>query len=903
VNDSPAAVQPDRPQAERQTPPGPRQEPRETEHWYQLGLQAVRQGRFAAAIEALDRAVGLDPSQAMPHHYLATSHRALGQQEQAAHHFHQVVCLKPELPEAHNNWGIALAQLKRRDEALAVFAQAVRLKPEYAEAHNNWGNTLVEHGQLDQAVEHFQEALRIHPQYPEAHNNLGLTLARLGRGDEAVTAIQKAVKLVPTYAEAHHNLGNLYRDRGSLQEALGCYRQVLKLRADHRDARQQLAVTLTRLGQLEEAIACLHQCLLFHPDNVDSYNLLGVVLSQRDRLDEAAAAFRQAFRLKPGNAEALNNLGNTLLRQQKCDEAIQCFEQALQLRQDYPQPHCNLGSALTQQGRPEEALAHYQTALRLQPDYVDAHFNLGNAYRTLGRFPEAIACFERVLQLQPDNAGARLNLGVTKSELGHLDEANAILEEALRRHPDLVQTYNSLGVNCLHQGRVHEAMAFFERGITHKPEDAEVHLNRALTLLLLGDYEPGWVEYEWRWKLKKAAICPYPQPAWDGSPLPQGTIVLWAEQGLGDTLQFARYATLVKERVGKVLLDCPGPLRGLLLSLPGIDGLAGAGTAEGPTPDVQAPLMSLPRIFGTTPTTVPASVPYLFVDGAQRETWRQKLASGGGLKVGISWQGNKHFSGDRHRSVKLKMFAPLAAIPGVQLFSLQKGYGSEQLAAWTDKILITDLGSQISADFRDTAAAMSQLDLFITVDTSVAHLAGALGIPVWILLPFNPDWRWLLDRDETAWYPSARLFRQRHWGDWEGVFQQLTQALRKRACRPLPARVTIDVGLLENLERKVLHEIRNGRSEDSLAALPQNGITDTANVHPMMQQLKMAFVQLKQLQTEMPALERAGKRGLAALHWVRHYMQAEKEHSDCLVRIAAWLIGEERPSELPPGPA
>jgi hypothetical protein len=406
-----------------------------------------------------------------------------------------------------------------------------------------------------------------------------------------------------------------------------------------------------------------------------------------------------------------------------------------------------------------------------------------------------------VLQAQPDNSGARLNLGVALSEQGQLDEAVTVFEEVLKAKPDFAQAYNSLGVTRLHQGRVKDGLAAFEQGLAIQPDDPDTHLNRALSWLLLGDYDAGWVEYEWRWKLKKAMPCPYPQPVWDGTPLPGGTILLWSEQGLGDTLQFVRYAALVKERVGTVLLDCPGPLRGLLVSCPGVDALAGSG-APLPPADVQAPLLSLPRILGTTLESVPASVPYLFADASLQERWRQRIGAGGGLKVGLVWQGNPQFAGDRYRSVRLEHFRALAEVSGVRLFSLQKGKGSEQLGEVAGKL---------------------NLDLLISVDTAPAHLAGALGVPVWLLLPFNPDWRWLLGREDSVWYPSARLFRQRRWGDWDDVFACVADALRRQALRPLLQRLPVGLGLAEVVERAVAEGLHNGQAGASAAALRQAG--------------------------------------------------------------------------------
>ena len=367
--------------------------------------------------------------------------------------------------------------------------------------------------------------------------------------------------------------------------------------------------------------------------------------------------------------------------------------------------------------------------------------------------------------------------------------------------------------------------------------------------------------------------------------------MLWSEQGLGDCIQFVRYVALVKERVGKVLVDCPAPLRGLVASCPGVDGLAGGGL--GPTSaDVQAPLMSLPRILGTTVATIPASSSYLFADGVLRESWRAKMETGRGLKVGLCWQGNVKHTGDRHRSIALKRFQPLLQVPGVQWFSIQKGAGSEQLPALTQEFRIADLGGQISTDFRDTAAAMANLDLLISIDTSVAHLAGALGVPVWVLLPFNPDWRWLLGREDSPWYPSARLFRQGRWGDWDEVFERVAQALRERTRRRLPERIPIQVSVTDLLERTLLEEIQRGRAEESWAALRNAGLPETDEVGQLVGQLKAAHQALVQIEQDLQAAgQEPGLDGRAA-ELVRAYAQARQELGRSLAQFRAWLAGE-----------
>ena len=311
-----------------------------------------------------------------------------------------------------------------------------------------------------------------------------------------------------------------------------------------------------------------------------------------------------------------------------------------------------------------------------------------------------------------------------------------------------------------------------------KPDDADAHLNLAYSWFFRGDFQAAWPEYEWRWKRRGFSRPAFGQPLWDGSNLNGQTILLFAEQGLGDTLQFIRYVPFVRRLGARVLVQCQGPLLRLLATCWGINRLVREGDSLPPF-DVQIPLLSLPRIFRSTLATIPANIPYLCADPDSSVHWRSQLSSLKGFKVGIAWQGNPEHQRDRRRSVGLLTFEPLARVPGVRLVSLQKGPGSEQLRDIEDRLSVLDVADRLG-DFADTAALLSNLDLVITVDTAVAHLAGALGIPVWVVLPLDPDWRWLLDRQDSPWYPSMRLFRQTAWGDWTGVFERVTEALRRQ---------------------------------------------------------------------------------------------------------------------------
>ncbi|HEX3726273.1 MAG TPA: tetratricopeptide repeat protein, partial [Pirellulales bacterium] len=387
--------------------------------------------------------------------------------------------------------------------------------------------------------------------------------------------------------------------------------------------------------------------------------------------------------------------------------------------------------------------------------------NLAVTLRDAKQFDEAIDCFRHALEIDPECGEAYSSLGMTFQEQGDLAEALVCYDEALRL------------------GNVQPAGSPSAASVTTWPSQydlAAVHRNRAFANLLLGNYASGLDEYEWRWHTEGASKR-LPLAEWDGAPLEGRPILLSHEQGLGDMIQFIRYAPLVQQRGGTVVVGCPQSLMPLLKTCPGVDRLIYQHELASGI-EVQAALMSLPRIFRTELDSIPAGIPYLFADQQLTEHWRGVLSPRGGLRVGIAWQGNPDYKGDRYRSIPLACFAPLATVCGVRLISLQKGHGQEQLAAATFEI--EDLGSQLDNEghaFFDTAAVMQNLDLVITSDTAIAHLAGALGARVWLALPRVPDWRWHMDRDDSPWYPTMRLFRQSRWGDWTDVFEAIRNEL------------------------------------------------------------------------------------------------------------------------------
>jgi tetratricopeptide (TPR) repeat protein len=521
--------------------------------------------------------------------------------------------------------------------------------------------------------------------------------------------------------------------------------------------------------------------LRFRPDHAEALTSLGVALAEQGALDEAVANLQAATRLRPDLARAHYNLGVALAQQGKFDEAAARLEEALRLQPDYAQAHYALGNVRGNQGKKDEALACYREALRLKPDYGDAYNNYGLALAEARRPAEAAVVLRQAVRLLPRAAEAHNNLGLALAEIGRFAEAEECYDEALRLNPRYAEAHNNLGSTYKEQGRLEEALASYQLALWLNPESASTHWNQALALLQKGDFEAGWREYEWRWKRPKARPRSFPQPTWDGSPPAGRTLLLWMEQGLGDMLMFIRYAELLQQQGATVIVECPACLHLLFARCRGIDRLVAEGT---PLPDFDAhiPLLGLPHRLHTTLATVPAAVPYLFADQGRVERWRKELAPQDGFRIGITWQGNRHHQWDHFRSFPVTQFAPLARLPSVRLISLQKGHGAEQLKQLGNRFPVIELESEQDADtaaFMDTAAIMKNLDLVVTTDTAIAHLAGGLGVPVWVALSAVNDWRWLRGRDDSPWYPTLRLFRQARLGDWDGVFERMAAEVQR----------------------------------------------------------------------------------------------------------------------------
>jgi len=607
-------------------------------------------------------------------------------------------------------------------------------------------------GRFADALAHYDRAIGLNPALAATHCNRGLVLQSLGQPDAALAAFDTAIRLDPRYADARYNRGIVLRQLKRPQEALGSYDYAIRLA----------------------------------PDGAEAHANRGNVLRDLGRSAEAVASFDRAVALRPDLAEAHYNRGNALTDLKRYGDALEGYERALRLRPDFADAHFNRANVLQAIGRLDDAVASYGRALELKPDLVDAYFNCGNVLQKLKRHAEAVVSYEHAIALRPHYAEAYSNRGNALRVLGRPDASLQSCETAIAQNPSLAEAHNNRGFALQQLNRIDDALQSYDQALALRPGHADACWNKSICLLLAGRFAEGWPLYESRkCSSEPLGIGDYPHPAWTGGePLDGKTLLIHAEQGLGDTIQFCRYVKLVQARGARVIFAVQPVLTRLLGDFaPGIEVVPLE--ADIPQFDYHTPLLSLPLAFGTDETNIPAGVLYLRAERDRVRTWRERLGCNG-FKVGICWQGNRRGEVDVGRSFPVRCFEGLARVPDVRLISLQKYFGSEQISDLPAGMRVESLGADFDAGpdaFIDTAAVMESLDLIITSDTAIAHLAGALGRPVWVALQHVPDWRWLLCRTDSPWYPTMRLFRQERRGDWARVFKDMEAALRgQRPC-------------------------------------------------------------------------------------------------------------------------
>jgi tetratricopeptide (TPR) repeat protein len=542
------------------------------------------------------------------------------------------------------------------------------------------------------------------------------------------------------------------------------------------------AVGLQRQGRLHAAEKIYGRVLKAAPDNFDALNLLGAVKLQQGQIGEAHRLLRAAVKANSRAAGAWCNLGQALHALKRAAEALDCLDKARALAPDDINILHQHANVLVTLARPQDGLAEFQQVLARAPNHVEARLNSGLAQAMLG-FPElALRDFDVALQYAPGHPGVHYNRGVALIKLGRYAEAVEANDRALAIAPQYPTAWLNRGKALMQLNRCDDAIASYREALAIRKDFADAHFNNALALLTRGDYARGFAEYEWRWRRSEMpAQKSRGKPLWLGEyPLAGKTVLLHAEQGLGDTIQFARYAPLLAASGARVVLEVQDELKRLLGRLDGVAAVIARGE-QSPPFDVHCPLGSLPLALHTEPGAVPAQIPYLAADTAQVEKWSTRLDALPRPRIAIAWSGNPSHDNDRNRSIPFARLAPLFACCGdgktAGFISIQRDLRAEDAAALAVETSVTHLGAALS-DFSDTAALLALCDFVIAVDTAAVHLAGAMGRPVWVLVPFAPDWRWTRDGESTPWYPTARLFRQTALGDWDGVIARVAEELK-----------------------------------------------------------------------------------------------------------------------------
>jgi tetratricopeptide (TPR) repeat protein len=739
-------------------------------------MEAQRAGKLDHAQTLFRQTLQANPNHEQANYQLGALYFQEGDPVSALDYLLQAVALDPASAEAQRDLGRVWNALGQPTEALACFQQAVARKPNSAEMNFYVGCALQAQNRMPEATVYFRRAAELQPGSAEAQNNLGAALAVQGLFQEAVVYFRKALSLNPNYPDAHKNLAAGLRFLGDTAGAAASERKLQMLQSGKGQERNRLS---QELQSRKKATLPPRKATVYSPHSVPSLIRRGHALHIEGKWPEAEELYRKVLALQPDNVDVLNRLGSLLMRAGRAEESIKYLQKAIAANPRFASAYNNMGNSYKMLGKSEEAETCFRKAIALEPSNPLAINNLGNMISERNQYEEAIPYFQRAIALQSDYVAPHNNLGIALHVLGRLDESENAFRRAALLDPQYVPVYVNMSNTLRLQGRYEEAEESVRKALELDPKSAEARSTLGMLRLVRGDFPEGWIAYEFRPAVQNQRPCP--QPRWTGEALPAGTLLVSVEQGMGDTIQFVRYLPIVKERFqGRVVFECYPEVQQLLKACDGFDALVpwkSSGYPEELAYDRQITLMSVPGVLGTDIETIPAHVPYVPVDPGLSEAWARRLPDSDALKVGIVWAGSADFKNDRNRSCRLADFGPLGQVPNVIFYSLQKGERAEQAASPPEGMVLTDLNESLQ-DFADTAAAIHHLDLIITVDTSVAHLAGALGRPVWTLLPFSPDWRWMLEREDTPWYPTMRLFRQPRPEDWNSVFTRVAEELR-----------------------------------------------------------------------------------------------------------------------------
>jgi len=720
-------------------------------------VRAHRAGQLSEALAGYETLLRRTPDDADVQQLLGVVLAQSGRCMEAVRFLATSLELKPDRPRVLLNLAQALHALGRDDEALRACNRALTLDASLAHGYRTRAAALTALGRREDALANAAQAVRLARRDAGAHADLGVALEAVGRERDALTCFERAVVLDPNLATAHHNRAMLLARSGRHRQALESFDRALALQPHHAALIANRAHTLKELGYLPEAEQGYSLALAIEPHDPITRHSRALVCYLQGRYVEALRDYDALGADGQQNAAALIGRGATLVALRHYGEALPALERAIQLLPGNADAHVQRGVALLNLERNAEALESFDRALAILPDMSEVLNNRAIALTATGRLSEALEGFIRSVVLRGTTAESHINIGIVLKSLG----------------------------------RYREAAESFGRALRHKPDDPSAKFALAFLYLTLDEFDLGWPLYEARFDVPGLGnrARRFSAPRWQGmEPLAGKRLLVYAEQGLGDVLQFCRYLPLLVAQGASVVFEVLPALKALLRTLPADVRLVGRGERL-PAVDYYCPLLSLPLAFKTRLDTIPACVPYLAAEPRRVSSWMQRLAALPGLKVGLAWQGNlavEKLIWARGRSIPLAALEPLARLPGVSVVSLQKGPGLEQLRNVPFAERIIDLSADLDCGpdaFLDTAGVMASLDLVISSDTSVAHLAGALGRPVWTVLAASPEWRWGLERSDSPWYPTMRLFRQTTDGDWRTVVTEIAQALQELSSR------------------------------------------------------------------------------------------------------------------------
>jgi tetratricopeptide (TPR) repeat protein/ADP-heptose:LPS heptosyltransferase len=705
---------------------------------YEIGLELLKKGKPLEALPFFESIIKNNPVHANALHKLGLIAFGLGDPKLAVEWMLQSIEINPGNADVFYDLGIAFQAMGLENQALTSYEHAIAIQPDFAEVYKNLGDVQCKLGRQEESIARYNSAIALQPDYVEAYINRGIAFYELRRLEDSIASYNYAIAIQPDFAEAYSNRG----------------------------------IALYELGRMEDAKASFDSAIVAKPDYSIAYNNRGNTLGNLGRLDEAVISYDRAVKIKPDYAQAWYNRGRALQELQRLEDAIHSYDRTIEINPELVEAHLNRGTALKELKRSQEALASCNLAIDGKPDYAEAWYNRGNVLQDLKRFNEAISSYDRAIEIKPDYADAYSNLGNSLKELNCLQEALSSYDRAIEIKPDYAEVYSNRGNVLKELNQLDAALASYDRAIEIKPNYADAYWNKSLALLLKGDFDLGWELYEWRWKTEEISKNKrnLPQPLWLGSEdLICKTILLHAEQGLGDAIQFCRFASLVKKRGAYVVMEVPKTLAGLLSGLEGVDEIIPKGEKL-PLFDYHCPLLSLPFALKTDLKSIPNTTPYLRASTSKVASWKHKLGVKIKPRIGLAWSGSTSHKNDHNRSIKLKELLPILP-KNYEYICLQKEIrdnDKKDLVGGEIRSFVDEI-----EDFNDTAGLCELMDVVISVDTSVAHLAAAMGKPTCLLLSHIPDWRWLMGREDSPWYETVKLYRQDVDRSWTVVLSKL----------------------------------------------------------------------------------------------------------------------------------